>query len=376
MSTTQLDEFRRHCRDFLAQAATPRMAQWEAQGRVDRDFWEQAGAAGLLGIGVSRELGGRGESDFRYPMILIEELIRAGMSVPGLVSHNDVIASYILTLGTPEQKQRWLPALCAGRAIGAIAITEPHAGSDANELTTRAERQGDRYELNGSKAYITNGHNADLVVVAVKTADPQRGQGISLLVAERGAEGFSRGPLRAKLGWHASDTTDLFFEHCLLPADNLLGRENLGSFYFMTAMIRERLSISTVAVASMETALEQTLAYAKARTVFGQPVGSFQHNRFTLAKLDTEIRIARLYLDDAITRFNAGALSLVDAARLKLWVTELQSKVADRCLQLHGAAGYMGESGIGKNWVNSRVQQIYGGTSEVLQELISKSMGL
>jgi alkylation response protein AidB-like acyl-CoA dehydrogenase len=374
--TDLLSNFRLSCRDFLAKETMPYQASWELQGYVDRSFWLKAGQAGLLGIGVTPEYGGMGQSDFRFAMTLIEELLRAGMSVPGMVSHNDVIASYILTQGNEEQRRRWLPGLCSGQLIGAIAITESHAGSDVNDLATSATRQNKFYLLNGSKAYITNGHNADIVVVAVKTQDSQRGHGISLLVVERDTQGFSRGPLRAKLGWHASDTTDLYFDHCLVPQANLLGRENLGSFYFMSAMIRERLSISTVAVASAEIAMEETLAYVKDRKVFGQAIGSFQYNRFMLAQLDTEVKIARLYLNNTIERFNTGALGIVDVARLKLWVTELQNKVADRCLQLHGASGYMGDSSIGKNWANSRVQRIYGGTSEVLQELISKSLGL
>ncbi len=375
-NTGVLEDFRLSCRKFIEREAIPYQLSWEEQGLVERSFWLKLGEAGLLGMGVSTEYGGQDKTDFRYPAIFTEELIRVGVTAPIIISHNDVIASYLSTFGTEEQKQRWLPDLCNGKLIAAIAITELSGGSDSAEIKTTAKLCGDHYLLNGSKAYITNGINADIIVVAVKTDAGQRGQGISLLVVERDTPGFSRGEALNKLGWHASDTAALYFKDCLIPKNNLIGRENLGSFYFMTGMTRERISISSVAVASAESALSKTLVYVKERQAFGQVIGSFQYNRFMLAQLDTEVKIARIYLDDAIKRFNDGALSLDDAARLKLWTTELQVKVADRCLQLHGGSAYMSDSLIGKNWVNSRVQKIYGGTSEILMEVISKSMGL
>lgn len=370
-----LEVYRQRCRDFLQREGSPHQAEWERLGVVDRTFWRKAGEAGLLGMSVPSDFGGRGE-DYRYALVLAEELIRAGVTAPGLISHNDAVASYIAALGTEEQKARWLPGLCDGTLIAAIAVTEPSGGSDSAELQTRAERQGDCFRVNGSKAYITNGINADVIVTAVKTGEVFAGQGISLLVVERGAEGFTRGPLLKKMGWHASDTAHLYFNECQVPTSNLLGREHMGNLYFMAGMPRERLSIATVAVASAEQALLDTLDYVKDRRAFGQPIGSFQYNRFRLAELDTEVRIARIYLEDAIARFNRRELSLVDAARVKWWTTELQVKVTDCCLQLHGGAGYMEDSIIGRAWTNSRVQTIYGGTSEVLKELISKSMGL
>lgn len=373
---TSLEAFRQHCGDFLRREGAPHQADWERQGWMDRSFWEKAGGAGLLGLGVSPEYGGRGEADYRYAVVLTEELIRAGVTAPGIISHNDAVASYIAQLGTDEQKARWLPDLCRGRRIAAIAVTEPGGGSDSSDLTTTAERQGDHFRLNGQKAYITNGINADLIIVAARTGTGPAGQGISLLVVERDTEGFSRGPLHSKLGWHASDTADLYFDDCRLPENQLLGREHMGNLHFMSGMPRERLSIATVAVASTELMLRGTLDYVKDRRAFGQPIGSFQHNRFLLARLDTETRIARLFLDDAVRKFNQGELSLADAARVKWWTTELQVKVADRCLQLHGGAGYMSDSAIGRAWANSRVQTIYGGTSEIMQEMIGRSMGL
>ncbi|WP_018691951.1 acyl-CoA dehydrogenase family protein [Algicola sagamiensis] len=378
MKTTQdqFSDFRATCREFLEREGAPHQADWEEKGLVDRSFWEKVGRAGLLGMGVSPALGGQDKTDFRYAQVFTEEMIRAGITAPIIISHNDVIASYLNAFGTQEQQERWLPDLCAGRRIAAIAITEPSGGSDSTEIKTTAVREGDYYRLNGSKTYITNGINADLVLVAVKTDAGQRGQNISLFVVEREMEGFTRGDALKKLGWHASDTAELYFNDCLVPKENLLGRENLGSFYFMTGMTRERMSISTVAVASAEMAMQETVKYVKERKAFGQAIGSFQYNRFVLAQLDTEVKIARVYLDDAIQKLNQGKLSLEDAARVKWWTTELQVKVADRCLQLHGGSAYMSDSKIGKNWVNSRVQKIYGGTSEILQEVISKSMGL
>ncbi|MDX7987493.1 acyl-CoA dehydrogenase [Xenorhabdus sp. 12] len=376
IETENLDNYRKSCREFLEREIVPDHSAWEENGLVGRSFWEKLGKSGLLGISVSPEFGGQGKHDYRFAVILTEELIKLGVTVPGIVAHNDVVASYIFALGNAEQKKRWLPELCLGKQVAAIAMTEPGGGSNTADIKTVAVRQGDNYVVNGGKAYITNGFNADLIVVAVKTDEGQQGQGISLLVIERDMPGFTRGEPLKKIGWNGSDTAELFFHDCKVPATNLLGRENLGNYYFMSAMPRERLSISTVAVASAEYILQHTLEYVKERKAFNQPIGSFQYNRFILAQLDTEVKIARIYLDNAIALFNQGLFSLVDAARIKLWTTELQMKVADRCLQLHGGMGYMRDSVAGKNWLNSRAQTIYGGTSEVLQEIISKSLGL
>ncbi|CDG16470.1 acyl-CoA dehydrogenase family protein [Xenorhabdus doucetiae] len=370
------DHYRKSCREFLAREIVPEHPKWEENGLVERSFWEKLGQAGLLGMAVSPEFGGRGKNDYRFAVILTEELIKAGVTVPGIVAHNDVVTSYLFSLANGEQKNRWLPELCSGKRVAAIAMTEPGGGSNTADIKTVAKRQGDYYRVNGSKTYITNGINADLIVVAVKTDEGKQGQGISLLAIERDMPGFTRGAPLKKIGWHGSDTAELFFDDCKVPVTNLIGRENLGNYYFMSAMPRERLSISTVAVASAEQILQSTLDYVKERAAFNQPIGSFQYNRFMLAQLDTEVNIARIYLDNAVDRFNQGLFTLVDAARIKLWTTELQMKVADRCLQLHGGLGYLRDSIAGKNWLNSRAQTIYGGTSEVLQEIISKSMGL
>lgn len=370
------DNYRKSCREFLEREIVPEHQRWEENGLVERSFWEKLGQSGLLGMSVTPEFGGLGKNDYRFAVILTEELIKSGVTVPGIVAHNDVVASYIFALGNEEQKQRWLPELCSGKRVAAIAMTEPGGGSNTADIKTVATRQGDYYLVNGGKTYITNGINSDLIVVAVKTEQGQQGQGISLLAIERDMPGFTRGEPLKKIGWNGSDTAELFFHDCKVPITNLLGRENLGNYYFMSAMPRERLSISTVAVASAEHILQSTLEYVKERTAFNQPIGSFQYNRFMLAQLDTEVKIARIYLDNAVELFNQGLFSLVDAARIKWWTTELQMKVADRCLQLHGGLGYLRDSTAGKNWLNSRAQTIYGGTSEVLQEIISKSLGL
>ncbi len=376
MDNRDLSKFRSSCRAFLEQEARPFIAEWEKSGLVSRNFWRRAGESGLLGMGVSEQWGGRNRADYHYAAVLTEELIRAEMTAPVIIAHNDVIASYIDMHGTDEQRDRWLPGLCHGELIAAIAVTEPNGGSDSADLATLAVRQGQYYVVDGGKTFITNGINADLILTAVRTSGAERGQGISLLVIERDTGGLTRGDPMKKLGWHASDTASLHFSNCHVPVSNLIGKENIGNFYFMGGMPRERLSISTVAVATAELLLEKTLEYVKSRRAFGQPVGSFQYNRFRLADLDTEVKIARIYLNDAIDKFNRRELNVVEAAQIKLWTTELQVKVADCCMQLHGGVGYLRDTFIGKTWVNSRVQTIYGGTSEVLKEFISKSMGL
>ncbi|MEU9983164.1 acyl-CoA dehydrogenase family protein [Streptomyces sp. NPDC050856] len=373
---SQHEDFRAMCREFLAREAVPYHAQWEKDGIVSRELWRKAGKAGLLGIGVPTEYGGGGERDFRFPTVLTEELIRAGVTAPGFVAHNDVIATYLAERTSPEQRERWLPGLCSGELIAAIAMSEPDAGSNVADIRTTAVLDGDAYVLNGQKTFITSGENADLVVVAAKT-EPKRGaQGISLLVVERGMPGFTRGKRMEKMGWQASDTCELFFDDCRVPVSNLIGKQNAGSAYLMAGMPRERLSIAAVAVASAEKMLADTLEYARTRQAFGQPIGSFQHNRFVLATMETELTIARVFLNHCVSEFNAGRLTVADAAKAKWWTTELQVEVANRCLQLHGGAGYLKETPISREWANSRVQTIYGGTTEIMKELIGRSLGL
>ncbi|MGK4584041.1 acyl-CoA dehydrogenase family protein [Kitasatospora sp. HPMI-4] len=370
------EHFRDMCREFLSREVVPYHAQWERDGIADREVWRKAGKAGLLGIGVDPEYGGGGDPDFRYPAVLAQEIMWARATAPTFVAHNDVIAGYLAERTTEEQRRRWLPGLCSGELIAAIAMSEPDAGSNVADIRTTAFRDGDGYVLNGQKTFITNGEHADVVVVAAKTAPERGAQGISLLVVERGALGFTRGRRMEKLGWHASDTCELFFDDCRVPAENLIGKENAGLAYLMAGLPRERLSIATVALGAVERMLTDTLEYAKTREVFGQTIGGFQHNRFQLATMDTELTIAQVFLDHCITRLNAGRLSVTDAAKAKWWTTELQVDIAGRCLQIHGGFGYLKESAISRDWANSRVQTIYGGTTEVMKELIGRSLGL
>ncbi len=369
-------EFRDLCREFLAREAVPHHAQWEKAGLVDREIWRKAGKAGLLGLDVDEQYGGGGQRDFRYNAVLVEEIIRAGCSGLGFGLHNDVVAPYLTELTSEDQRKRWLPGFCSGDMITAIAMSEPGAGSDLAGVRTTAVREDDGYVLNGQKTFITNGEHADLVVVVAKTATDQGAHGVSLIAVERGTPGFTRGRRLEKVGLKANDTAELFFDDCRVGADNLIGTENHGFYHLMANLPRERLGIAVAAVAAAEEVLALTLEYARTRQAFGRPIGQFQHNRFVLAELDTEVTIARTFLNHCITEFNAGRLTVTDAAKAKWWTTELQNKVADRCVQLHGGYGYMLEYPVAKAWLDSRVQTIYGGTTEIMKEIIGRGLGL
>jgi alkylation response protein AidB-like acyl-CoA dehydrogenase len=370
------EEFRALCRAFLEREAVPYHRDWERAGVVDREVWRKAGAAGLLGLDVPEEHGGGGQRDFRFNAVLVEEIIRAGCSGLGFGLHNDVVAPYLTDLATADQQRRWLPGFCSGDLVTAIAMTEPGAGSDLAGVRTTAVRDGEEYLLNGQKTFITNGELADLVIVVAKT-DPARGaHGISLFAVERGTPGFERGRRLEKVGLKANDTAELFFSDCRVPAGNLLGEENKG-FYHLTANLpRERLGIAVAAVAAAEHVLAVTLEYARTRRAFGRAIGSFQHNRFVLAELDTEVTVARTFVNHCLTEFGAGRLTAVDAAKAKWWTTELQNRVVDRCVQLHGGYGYMLEYPVARAWLDSRVQTIYGGTTEIMKEIIGRSLEL
>jgi alkylation response protein AidB-like acyl-CoA dehydrogenase len=371
------DAFRDTVRTFLERHVVPRHAEWEKAGIVDREVWVEAGKQGLLGMDVPEEFGGGGVADFRYNVVLDEEVTRHGASGVGFGLHNDIIAPYLLTLCTDEQKRRWLPAFCAGELITAIAMSEPGAGSDLQAIRTYARRAGDDWVLSGSKTFITNGINADLVLVVAKT-DPEAdgARGLSLLAVERGMAGFERGRNLDKIGLKAQDTAELFFDEVRVPAANLVGRENEGFVHLMENLPQERLSIAVGAVAACEKVLELTLEYVKIRKAFGRPVGSFQHSRFVLAELATETTIARTFLDECIRQHMRGQLTVSDAAMAKWWTTDLQNKVADACLQLHGGYGYMTEYMVSKAWLDGRVQAIYGGTNEIMKEIVGRGLGL
>jgi alkylation response protein AidB-like acyl-CoA dehydrogenase len=370
------ESFRSTVRSFIEKEVTPYHEQWEADGVVDRSVWTKAGELGLLCFDVDEEYGGAGVDDFRYNMVIAEELTRAGVNGPGFLVHTDIIVPYISSLGTEEQKRRWLPGLVSGETISAIAMTEPGAGSDLQGIRTTAVDKGDHYILNGSKTFISNGILADLVIVVAKT-DPEAGhQGVSLLVVERGMDGFERGRNLDKMGLKAQDTAEMFFDNVVVPKENLLGEEGSGFVSLMVNLPQERLSIAMIAAAACEHILELSLSYAKEREAFGKPIGKFQHNRFLIAEMATEAHIARVFVDDCVRKHNEGRLDAKLASMAKWWTTELQNKLVDRAVQLHGGYGYMMEYPIARAYVDSRIQTIYGGTTEIQKEIIGRSLGL
>lgn len=371
---TDLEQYRDQVRTMLREHAQPHHDEWERLHVVPKDFWRHAGDAGLLVPAAPTTYGGQGRTDPRYAAVVAEELVRAGVTAPGVVAHNDVATAYLLGRANDEQKQRWLPGLCTGETIAAIALTEPTGGSDMSGLRTTAQRTTDGYVLNGSKAFITNGGHADLIVVAARTSDGPAG--LSMFVVDGDTPGVTRGDRLPTLGWQANDTCDLAFDDCVVPVENLLGREGAGTALLMKALPRERLSISVVAVASAERAFDAALVHAKSREAFGQPIGRLQHNRFTFATLHTELTLARVFVNHCLAEHAKNTLSVVDAAKAKWWTTELQNRVADFSLQIHGGRGYLDGNDISREWLNSRVQTIYGGPTEVMKEIIGHSLGL
>lgn len=370
------EDFRSTVRAFMEKEVVPHHDQWEKDGQVSRDVWTKAGEMGLLCFDVDEEYGGAGIKDFRYNAIVAEEISRVGASGLGFPVHTDIIVPYISTIGNEEQKQRWLPGLVSGELISAIAMTEPGAGSDLQGIRTSAVDKGDHYVLNGSKTFISNGIMSDLVIVVCRTNPDAGHQGISLLVVENGMEGFERGRNLDKMGLKAQDTAELFFDNVMVPKANLLGEEGSGFINLMVNLPQERISIAAIAVAAMEHIMELCLSYAKEREAFGKPIGKFQHNRFMLAEMATELYIARLFVNDCIMKLNAGEVDTALASMAKWWTTELQKKFADQGVQLHGGYGYMSEYPISKAYTDSRIQTIYGGTTEIQKEIIGRMLGI
>ncbi|MBL7496690.1 acyl-CoA dehydrogenase family protein [Frankia sp. CNm7] len=370
------EALRQTARTFVEREVIPHQDAWLEKGLVDRSAWLAAGAQGLLGIAAPAEYGGAGEEDYRYRMVLIEELARVGAASfnAGTSAQDDLVVPYLRDLGTPEQKASWLPRLCAGEAIGALAMTEPDAGSDLQGIRTSAVRDGDGWRLSGGKTFITNGILADVVIVFART-DPDAGsRGFSLFLVESAAPGFRHGRKLEKLGLRGNDTAELFFDDIALPATALLGTEGRGLIHLMERLPLERLSIAATSYAFARAAYTWTVDYCFGRRAFGKPIGDFQNTRFTLAELATELDVAEIYLDRAILALGDGSLSAVDAAKAKWWLTDLQNRVVDRCVQLHGGYGFMWEYPITRAYADARIQPIFGGTNEIMKEIIGRDI--
>jgi alkylation response protein AidB-like acyl-CoA dehydrogenase len=370
------DQFRAAFRGWLDDRVVPNHEEWERDGITPRDLWFDAGKQGFLGLTVPESYGGGGTNDYRFASIMTEEIGTTGVigSGNGITLHNDIVLPYYLELANDEQKKRWLPGMCTGELIGALGITEPNTGSDVAGVRTTGVKKGGVFIVNGAKTFISNGINSDLVITVCKT-DPEKGhRGFSLLIVERGMKGFERGRNLDKLGMHAQDTAELFFNDVEVPAENLLGEEGMGFVYLMTNLAQERLGIAVGAIAVADAAVKWTLDYTKERKAFGQSISQFQNSKFLLAELATEVQIAQVYVDRCIELHCEAKLSAEQAAAAKYWCTELQNKVVDRCLQLHGGYGYMREYPIARAWADSRIQTIYGGTTEIMKEIVGRSL--
>jgi alkylation response protein AidB-like acyl-CoA dehydrogenase len=369
--------FRESVQHFLEKEILPNVDEWERQGRIDKEMFRGAGRAGLLGMAIPESFGGGGVDDFRYNAVIDEVFTGGGAGGSGMcvTLHNDICVPYFLEYCSKEQNDRWLPGLANGELMTAIAMTEPGTGSDLSGIATNARLVGDTYVVNGSKTFITNGINADLVIIVARTSDDPHA-GLTLLVVEDGMDGFERGRNLEKMGLHAQDTAELFFNDVAIPVSNRLGEEGMGFFQLVANLPQERLSIAVGAVAGAEAALDLTVEYAKQRTAFGRPVGRFQYNRFQLAEARTEVDIGRVFVDRLIEEHVAGRLSIEQAAEAKWWTTEMLRRVVDLGVQIHGGYGYMTEYPIARAYLDARVQTIYGGTTEIMKEIIGRGMGL
>lgn len=367
------DMFRESVKKFIQKHVVPYHDQWDKKGIVSRDFWLEAGAAGILCPDVPNKYGGA-DGDFRHNIIVIEELMKVGATGPGVSVHSDIVIPYIMNYGTEEQKKSWLPGMCEGRLIGAIAMTEPGTGSDLQSVKTTADITDNEVILNGQKTFITNGQNADLIIVVAKTDPKQGAKGTSLIMCEGDREGFKRGRNLDKVGLKAQDTSELFFDNVHVPKFNIIGEKGRGFYQLMEELPQERLAIAVSAVAACEAALEWTIDYVNQRNVFGKKIAEFQNTKFKLAELKTEVNVAQIYIDDCIKKHLNKNFDAADGAMAKLWTTELQCKLVDTCVQLHGGYGYMREYPIARAWEDARVQRIYGGTNEIMKEIISRTL--
>jgi len=370
------EAYRETVREFLAREVEPHKDQWDDDGWIPREVYASAAEAGIYALQVPEEYGGAGVADYRFRMVACEEIARVNALSFGLTIslQDDLVLAYLLDLTDDEQKKRWLPGFTTGSIIGALAMTEPGAGSDLRGMRTSARRDGDSWLLNGQKTFISSGIMSDLVVVAACT-DPGAGSsGFSLFGVEKDTPGFERGRKLDKIGLPSQDTAELFFDEARVPATNLIGEEGKGLQYLMSHLPRERLGVSAKALATTRAIFEQTVAYTRERNAFGQPISDFQHTRFELAEMATEIDVATAYVDQSVRAYNGGKLTPVDAAKGKWFVSELQKRVIDRCLQLHGGYGFMREYPVGKAYVDTRIQTIYGGTTEIMKEIIGRDL--
>jgi alkylation response protein AidB-like acyl-CoA dehydrogenase len=370
------EAMRASAREFVTRTLAPRAAEMIEGKSIPRDIWLEAGKQGFFGLDIPEEFGGAGVDDYRFNAVVAEEMSRFNAATSSCFGiHSDVCPPYIVDLGTEEQKQRWLPGMASGQLICAIAMTEPSGGSDLAALKTTAVRDGDAWILNGSKTFITNGYQADLVIVAART-DPSKGaKGITLLMVERGMEGFVNGRKLDKVGMDESDTAELFFENVRVPDENRLGPEGMGFISMMQRLPQERVGAAVSNVAHAKAILEETIQYAKDRKAFGQPIGAFQHNKFLMAELVTKIEVAEAYVDDCVAAHAEGKLSAVDAAKAKWWSSQVQNDVLDHCVQLHGGYGFMNEYRVGRAWRDARVTKIWAGSNEIMKELIGRDLG-
>ena len=371
------EAFRLSVREFVERTLRPRAEEMIRDKVVARDIWQEAGKQGLFGLDIPEEFGGMGAEDYRFNAIAAEELAGFTVAVSSCFGiHSDVCPPYLVDLGTEEQKQRWLPGMAAGELICAIAMTEPSGGSDLAALRTTAVRDGDEWVLNGSKTFITNGFQADLVIVAART-DPSKGaKGITLFMVETGMPGFTRGRKLDKVGQEESDTAELFFSDLRVPDENRLGPEGMGFIAMMQRLPQERIGAAVANTAHAAQILTETIAYTKERKAFGQPVGTFQHNKFKIAELVTKVEVTQAYVDDCIAAHARGELTAVDAAKAKWWSSQVQNDVLDECVQLYGGYGFMNEYRVARAWRDARVTKIWAGSNEIMKELIGRDLGL
>jgi alkylation response protein AidB-like acyl-CoA dehydrogenase len=371
------EAFRASVHEFLQRKVRPNFDAFREKRCIPRSFWTDAGELGLLGLDIPEEYGGVGAGDYRFNAILLEELAKVSMAMSSTVGiHADVVVPYLVELGTAEQKAHWLPLIASGTALAAIGMTEPGAGSDLASLTTTARRSGSGWVLTGSKTFITNGYSADVVLVAARTAPGQRSRGMSLFAVEATSEGFRRGRKLDKVGQDEADTAELFFDDIMLPPESLIGEQDRGFVHMMSFLPQERLGCAVTNLAHAAQVLQETIDYCKERSAFGQPIGTFQHNRFLIAELVTKVDVTQAFIDQCVAAHTERRLHATDAAKAKWWSSQVQNEILDACVQLHGGYGYMNEYRVAQAWRDARVTKIWAGSNEIMKELIGRSLGL